>query len=57
MVLLAVEVSLPLACPAGVSRKMEQDLLSSFLKVGRTQVTHLALHSHIINAENHRIIE
>lgn len=50
--LLAAEVSQPLACPADVSRKMEQDLLSSFLKVGRAQVTHLSLHSYITNAEN-----
>lgn len=52
MVLLAVELYLPLACPAGVSRKMEQDLLSSFLKVERAQMTHLALHGHNINTEN-----
>lgn len=52
MVLLAEDVSRPLACPTSVSNETEQDLPSSFLKVGRAQVTHLALDCHIINAEN-----
>lgn len=37
-VLLAADVSQPLACPAGVSWKMEKDLLSPSLKAGNAQV-------------------